>query len=121
MIDYLDKPPQRYKHEFQCNSGSREMVEDAEGEWVKYQDMDLYMFEGAQGMLELLKRVKEMQAALQAVKQRMHFIGSPAEEFWSPNDDGRTVPDWRKEIALVERALTGDVLPGYPADEGAKS
>jgi hypothetical protein len=58
----------------------------------------------------------EARKALEAVKLRMHFIGWPAESFWSPNDDGRTIPDWRKEIALVEHALTGNVLPGFPVD-----
>lgn len=48
--DYLDHPPQRYAHEFQRISGSREMVEHPEGEWVKHEDMDLYMFEGAELM-----------------------------------------------------------------------
>lgn len=31
MIDYLNKPPQRYDHVFQKNSGSHEMVEDDKG------------------------------------------------------------------------------------------
>jgi hypothetical protein len=73
------------------------------------------------------KRIRELAvensrlvAVLQAVKLRMHFIGWPAEAVWSPNDDGRTIPDWRKEIALVEHALTGCVLPGFPADAVAK-
>ena len=58
MIDYLDKPPQRYDHVFQKNSGSREMVEDPQGEYVKYDDMDLYMFEGSEFMKLLAERVK---------------------------------------------------------------
>jgi hypothetical protein len=28
----------RFKHEFQKASGSREMVEDNDGDWVKYED-----------------------------------------------------------------------------------
>ena len=71
-----------------------------------------------QQLADMSSQVREQQAALQAVKLRMHFIGWSAEKVWSPNDDGRTIPDWRAEIALVEHALTGCVLPGLPTKAG---
>lgn len=36
-------PIQRWKHEFQKASGSREMVEDGDGEWIQYEDMQCAM------------------------------------------------------------------------------
>lgn len=57
-------------------------------------------------------RIRELEKTLQAVKRRMHFIGSPAEAVWSPNENGHTNPDWRHEIALVEHSLNGGVLAG---------
>jgi hypothetical protein len=74
VSDYLDKPPQRYKHEFQKYSGSREMVEDADGEWVKFEDMDLYMFEGGQLMTQALARLKVYEDALTKIKL-WHIVG----------------------------------------------
>jgi hypothetical protein len=41
----------RYKHEFQRNSGSREMVEDPEGEWVKMEDIRIYLMPFISGYL----------------------------------------------------------------------
>lgn len=64
MIDYLDKPPQRYDHVFQKNSGSREMVEDPQGEYVKFDDMDLYMFEGAQLMAQAVNRIRDAESII---------------------------------------------------------
>lgn len=58
MSDYLDSPPQRYRH------GSREMVEHEYGEWVKFVDMDLYMFEGAQMLNRISERLAEARALL---------------------------------------------------------
>jgi hypothetical protein len=69
MIDYLDKPPQRYAHVFQKASGSREMVEDADGDWVKYEDMDLYMFEGGQLALTLVAENQRLREALKIVAE----------------------------------------------------
>lgn len=71
MIDYLDKPPQRYAHVFQRNSGSREMVEASEGEWVKFEDMDLYMFEGGQLMQRMLDDNKLLREALETAVSAM--------------------------------------------------
>lgn len=41
----------RYKHEFQRNSGSREMVEDPEGDWVKFEDIRIYLMSYLSGYL----------------------------------------------------------------------
>jgi len=35
-----DQKLTRFKHEFQRNSGSREMVEHEDGEWVRFDDVD---------------------------------------------------------------------------------
>lgn len=67
MIDYLDKPPQRYKHTFQKASGSREMVEHTEGKWVRFDDMDLYMFEGGQLMQQAATELDRLRAALRMI------------------------------------------------------
>lgn len=70
VIDYLDKPPQRYAHVFQKASGSREMVEDPEGDWVKFEDMDLYMFEGAQLMNLSIERHEKLRDGIRALQVR---------------------------------------------------
>jgi hypothetical protein len=71
-IDYLDHPPQRYKHEFQKASGSREMVADREGEWVKFEDMDLYMFEGGQLLLQASHELERFKTALRKARDTFH-------------------------------------------------
>ena len=58
MIDYLDNPPQRYAVYL------GDMVESSEGEYVKFADMDLYMFEGAQLMARAITRLRELETAL---------------------------------------------------------
>lgn len=47
----------RYKHEFQKASGSREMVEDEDGDWVQYEDYEnlLAAFEATHAELLALK------------------------------------------------------------------
>ena len=48
---------------------------------------------------------EELLATLKAVRQRLHFVGHPSE----PIVDGLLMPrvgDWRKEIALIEAAIT---------------
>jgi len=75
IIDYLNKPPQRYDHVFQKNSGSREMVEDPKGEYVRFDDMDLYMFEGAQLMQEALAKLKRYEAALRLHHEYASSVG----------------------------------------------
>jgi hypothetical protein len=36
---------QRFEHQFQKASGSREMVEDEDGEWVRYEDVRLMFYD----------------------------------------------------------------------------
>ncbi len=87
-MDYLAKPPQRYDHVFQKNSGSREMVEDPQGEYVKFDDMDLYMFEGAELMKQAMARIAALtKLVLEAdpwVQSRMHRRARKAETTKDP-------------------------------------
>lgn len=53
----------------------------------------------AQLLLLVMNSHKELLAALQAVKLRLHFVGLPSEPM---NDSG---PDWSKEINLLEAAI----------------
>lgn len=64
VSDYLDHALQRWDNVFQKASGSREMVEDDKGEFVKFDDMDLYMFEGALLMQQMADKNDELLAAL---------------------------------------------------------
>ena len=67
VSDYLDRPPQRWKL-------ADRPVMDCHGDWVRFTDMDLYMFEGGQLMQRMLaeneqkadeiKRLKEINTAL---------------------------------------------------------
>jgi hypothetical protein len=69
--------------------------------------MELSIAEYAAELRKDDARIRELEAALLAVKRRLHFVGWPAEDFWSPRDDGPAIPDWRKEIAIIEAALAG--------------
>lgn len=96
MIDYLDKPPQRYAHVFQKASGSREMVEDADGDWVKFEDMDLYMFEGGQLALTIVAENTRLREALKIIAE-----GAVCPELF---------PDEKDEDALqIKTAMTSAI------------
>lgn len=59
------------------------------------------------GTQDLLDR---MTATLKQIKVRLAFMGWPAESYWNGNHaagQARWIPDWRKEIALVENCLHG--------------
>jgi len=60
VIDYLDTPPQRW-HQLGANGA---FVERADGEWMKFADVDLYMFEGGQLMLQMVEEHKRLREAL---------------------------------------------------------
>ncbi len=105
MIDYLDKPPQRYKHEFQKACGSREMVEDAEGEWVKFQDMDLYMFEGAQFILEAMPRIRKLEAALRKIAGNDR-VPNDSRIFDKAQYRAGYVAGWDAQADIAKAALT---------------
>lgn len=51
----------------------------------------------------LAKRLEEALAGLEQIKERIHFIGMPQEAVWEWR------PDWRKEIAMIERLLKGEL------------
>jgi hypothetical protein len=63
-------------------------------------------------MRELESHLARMRDALKAVKVRLHFVGMPQEPMWEP-EPGNKIPDWRKQIALIEAALS----PAQPASE----
>lgn len=65
MIDYLDKPPQRW-HQLGANGA---FVERADGEWVKFEDMDLYMFEGGQLALTIVAENQRLREALKIIAE----------------------------------------------------
>lgn len=61
VIDYLDKPPQRYTCYGKDDFGhpyDALASEDSDGAWVRFDDMDLYMLEGFQMMRELAMRLQ---------------------------------------------------------------
>lgn len=55
IIDYLDKPPQRYDLVAARNERGVIELTEPNGKWVKFADMDLYMFEGSQLMMQSLR------------------------------------------------------------------
>jgi hypothetical protein len=52
-----------------------------------------------EGLADALRHIEWMQQVLAAVKVRVAFVGWPREP---RREDG--VPDWRREIALIEEA-----------------
>jgi hypothetical protein len=67
MSDYLDKPPQRFNLVAARNERGIIEIEAIEGKWVKFADMDLYMFEGSQLIMQLLAKHKALEAAADEV------------------------------------------------------
>jgi len=61
VIDYLDKPPPRYSLSYD------QYLADPCGAWVKFTDMDLYMFEGGQLMLQSAARITVLETALRKI------------------------------------------------------
>lgn len=59
------------------------------------------------------ERIKAMETALSAVNVRLCFMGWPAESFWNGGtaEKPHWIADWRKEIALMDRARHGTPLP----------
>lgn len=55
---------QRYKHEFQTASGSREMVEYEDGDWVRWEEVESSQWVGRQIVDELNTRVANLEMAL---------------------------------------------------------
>ena len=51
----------------------------------------------------LMAAAPDLLEALKQIKVRIHFIGMPQEAMWK--DGERDVPDWRKEIEMLEAAL----------------
>jgi hypothetical protein len=52
VYDYLDHPPQRYELVHKSYLGDV-MEEQKDGDWVKFEDMDLYMLEGGKLMQQM--------------------------------------------------------------------
>ena len=69
MIDYLDKPPQRYDLTAARNERGVIEVPAPNGKWVKYEDMDLYMFEGAQLALTLVAENQRLREARKIIAE----------------------------------------------------
>lgn len=62
----------------------------------------------AKTVAQLEAKCAEMRNALRELKVRIAYIGMPQEPMWAIEDGpskGRTVPDWRKWIAILEHAL----------------
>jgi hypothetical protein len=62
VIDYLNKPPQRYDIGLEGDicGAVLDVKEHPTGEWVRFEDMDLYMFEGGQLMQQCLAELKRL-------------------------------------------------------------
>ena len=78
--------------------------------------------EPAERLADIEAKNKVLVEALQAIKVRLHFMGWPAETYWKPHN--KWIPDWRKEIAILERALHGTPIdesrfdpPGVPHNQ----
>lgn len=72
VIDYLNKPPQRFN--LIAARNERGIIEEplADGKWVKFDDMDLFMFEGGELMKKLLAKQQDLQrAALEVLRVYM--------------------------------------------------
>lgn len=54
-------------------------------------------------------QIERMEEALKAIRLRMHFIGWPNEPMWIPHHTLSPMPDWRKQIQIVELALRPSV------------
>lgn len=92
VYDYLDHPPQRYRHQFQKASGSREMVADGEGEWVKFEDMDLYMLEGGELMKQMAAENEKLKLALgAALKGAIRYVGYACADCGMQVIEGRSI------------------------------
>lgn len=59
----------RYKHEFQRSSGSREMVEDADGEWVKWDDYESVLQIAAHAGQRCLQHINTIKALEERMRQ----------------------------------------------------
>lgn len=61
-----------------------------------------------------------LREGLVRIKQRLHFMGWPAEDHWNigTGDKPRWTPDWRYEIQLIEHLLHGSPIttPDKPGD-----
>lgn len=92
-MDYLDTPPQRYLITAAETADGRPTVvtiTDHRGEWVKFEDMDLYMMEGGQLLIQAsaeIDRLRDFISACQirsakgfsSVEQLRQFSLSPRE------------------------------------------
>src|SRR5688500_13905873 len=67
----------RYAHEFQRASGSREMIEAEEGEWVKHEDAvgTLFFIHGyLHGHCEMLEQLKVHPKVIESVRKLVREI-----------------------------------------------
>lgn len=71
MIDYLDKPPQRYNIGLEGDicGAVLDVKEHPTGEWVRFEDMDLYMFEGGQLALTVVAENQRLREALKIIAE----------------------------------------------------
>ena len=72
MIDYLDKPPQRYDPT--CSRRTADRAKNGrgrQGEHGKFDEMYLYMFEGAQLMQQAMAEHKALTEALRKAETRL--------------------------------------------------
>jgi hypothetical protein len=71
-MDYLDKTLTRYR-----DSGNGP-YEHPEGEWVKFADMDLYMFETGQLLIQTCKEIDRLRAAIDKAIELLKIANSQA-------------------------------------------
>ncbi len=69
----------RFNHEFQKASGSREMVEDPEGEWVKLEDIRIWVMPYIDGYLmehcHMLREQRVHPTVVEAIEKLRQEMG----------------------------------------------
>ena len=95
-IDYLDKPPQRYTVDF--SYGRYYFEPNATGDWVKFADMDAYMFEGAQLMQQAMAKNQKLRDALMTL-----LPGLVLDLRYANEDDDKDA--MRSRIETIQEAL----------------
>lgn len=88
VIDYLDCPPTRYRHD-----GSA-LIPDEHGDLVLYSAMDAYLFEGGQLMQQMLEKYHEQEAKIGSLNATLNG-------WLAANNPGGWIDDLRKRAAAT--------------------
>lgn len=79
VIDYLDSPPKRYE----ISVGGDRVIrwnETRDGAWVRFEDMDLYMFEGSQLIQKIVAEITHVREQLRTAIPAIETLNRTREE-----------------------------------------